>query len=108
FHSLAARYASVLLDATNITGKALKRLYIVGGGSRNALLNRLTADSTGLEVLTGSTESTTVGNFAIQMAAVDGDYADGIGVSASAVANWASILASLPIGPSLVPQPTRV
>jgi rhamnulokinase len=108
FHSLAARYASVLLDATNITGKALKRLYIVGGGSRNALLNRLTADSTGLEVLTGSTESTTVGNFAIQMAALDGDYADGIGVSASAVANWASILASLPIGPSLVPQPTRV
>ena len=36
FHSLADRYAAVLQNATSITGKALKRLYIVGGGSRNA------------------------------------------------------------------------
>ena len=35
FHSLAARYAAVLQDATSITGKTLKRLYIVGGGSKN-------------------------------------------------------------------------
>jgi rhamnulokinase len=106
FHSLADRYAAVLRNATSITGRALKRLYIVGGGSRNALLNRLTARATGLEVLTGSTESTTVGNFAIQIAALDGDYSDRVGVSAGAVAKWASILASLPIGPPPVPGPT--
>jgi hypothetical protein len=41
-HSLAARYAAVLQNAVSITGKALKRLYIVGGGSKNAVLNRLT------------------------------------------------------------------
>jgi rhamnulokinase len=107
FHSLADRYAAVLQNATSITGRSLKRLYVVGGGSRNALLNRLTARATGLEVLTGSTESTTVGNFSIQLAALDGDYSDGVGVSASAVAKWAGVLASLPIGSPIAPQASR-
>ena len=98
FHSLANRYAAVLRDAINITGRAVKRLYVVGGGSRNALLNLLTARATGLEVLTGSTESTTVGNFSVQLAALDGSYADGAGVSASAVTMWADVLAVQPIG----------
>jgi len=99
FHSLAYRYAAVLQDATRITGRGLKRLYVVGGGSRNSMLNRLTAKATGLEVLTGSTESTTVGNFAIQLTALDGNYSDGAGVSASAVAKWASVLAAQTLRP---------
>lgn len=107
FHSLADRYAAVLQNATSITGRVLKRLYVVGGGGRNALLNRLTARATGLEVLTGSTESTTVGNFSIQLAALDGDYSDGVGVSASAVAKWAGVLAPLPIGSPIAPQASR-
>ncbi|HWY02535.1 MAG TPA: FGGY-family carbohydrate kinase [Candidatus Acidoferrum sp.] len=97
FHSLADRYAAVLRDATRITGRDLKRLYVVGGGSRNTLLNRLAAKATELEVLPGSAESTTVGNFAIQLAALGGEYADGVGVSAGAVAKWASVLAAQPI-----------
>jgi len=97
FHSLAARYAAVLQHATGITGKTLKRLYVVGGGSKNVLLNRLTAKATGLEVLTGSTESATVGNFAIQLASLEGNYTNGIGVAANAVAGWASVLAAQPI-----------
>jgi len=97
FHSLAERYAVVLRDASRITGMKIRRLYIVGGGSRNELLTRLTARTTGLEVLTGSTESTTLGNFAIQLAALNGEYLDGIGVSASAVTKWANILAAHPI-----------
>jgi rhamnulokinase len=97
-HSLAARYAAVLQDAASITGKTLKRLYIVGGGSRNAVLNRLTAKATGLQVLTGSAESTTVGNFAIQLAALEGNYTDGSGVTAQAVSEWAGVLAESPIG----------
>jgi rhamnulokinase len=91
-YSLAARYAAVLQDASRITGKTLKRIYIVGGGSKNAVLNRLTAKATGLEVLTGSTESSTVGNFAIQLAALDGNYNPGRGVTAKAVSAWASTL----------------
>jgi rhamnulokinase len=96
-HSLAMRYASVLESLTRITGKRFKRLYIVGGGSRNTLLNRFTGQATGLEVLTGSTESTAIGNFAVQLAALDGHHSPGIGVTATAVAEWARVLAARPI-----------
>ena len=99
FHSLAHRYAAVLQDAASITGRDLKRLYVVGGGSRNSMLNRLTGRATGLEVLAGSSESTTVGNFAIQLTALDGNYSDGVGVAASGVAKWASVLAAHNIRP---------
>jgi rhamnulokinase len=95
-HSLAARYAAVLENATTISGKAFKRLYIVGGGSKNSVLNRLTTRATGLEVLTGCTESATVGNFAIQLAALEGKYTRDVGVAANAVAEWAAILATQP------------
>jgi rhamnulokinase len=87
----------VLQSLTSITGKTLKRLYIVGGGSKNALLNRLTAKATGLEVRMGSTESATVGNFAVQLASLTGNYNNRIGVTADAVAEWASVLAAQPI-----------
>jgi rhamnulokinase len=96
-HSLAARYAAVLQNATSISGKTFKRLYIVGGGSKNNVLNQLTARATGLQVLTGSTESATVGNFAIQLAALEGEYTNNVGVVANAVAEWAAILATHPI-----------
>ncbi|MGH9676884.1 MAG: rhamnulokinase, partial [Candidatus Acidiferrum sp.] len=73
FHSMAARYAEVLGWIGKVTGKKLRRLFIVGGGSRNALLNQLTARRSGLEVIAGSAESTTIGNFAVQMAALEND-----------------------------------
>jgi hypothetical protein len=60
-------------------------------------LNRLTSKATGLEVLTGPTESATVGNFAIQLASLGGDYTKDIGVAANAVTGWASVLAAQPI-----------
>jgi len=70
-HSLASRYAEVLARVKQHTGKDLRRIFIVGGGSQNKLLNRLTAESTGMEVLCGSTESSTLGNFAVQLAALE-------------------------------------
>jgi len=93
FHSMAHRYAEVLGSIAAITGKNLKRLFIVGGGSKNTLLNRLTAERTGLEVVLGSTESTTLGNFAIQMAVLQRMWDDTTGVDASAVGQWAEELA---------------
>ena len=45
---------------------------MVGGASRNEFLNRLTREATGLEVFRGSAESSTVGNFAVQMAVLEG------------------------------------
>jgi len=93
FHSLAARYADVLTSVARITGKKLKRLYVAGGGSRNAYLNRLTAEKTGLEVSCAAVESSTMGNFAIQLASLEGAYDADTGVKADAVARWAGILA---------------
>ena len=92
FHSLAFRYAEVVRDLSRITGKRLKRIYIVGGGSRNTFLNGLTSKATGLEILTGSIESTTIGNFAIQLAVLSGHSSSGTGVSAQAVTKWARTL----------------
>jgi rhamnulokinase len=83
-HSLAARYAEVFRDLTAVTGKTLRRVYIVGGGSRNRLLNRLTQEATGLEVFCGYVESATIGNFALQLAEEKGSKAE--------IAQWARTL----------------
>jgi len=83
-HSLAARYAGVFRDLTEVTGKELRQVYIVGGGSRNKLLNRLTQQATGLTVHCGYVESATIGNFAIQMAAGNPSKAE--------IAKWAGTL----------------
>jgi rhamnulokinase len=68
FHSLAARYAQVLRELAEVTGRQFRTLHVVGGGARNRLLNRLTAEASGLKVQTGHVESSTIGNLAIQMA----------------------------------------
>jgi rhamnulokinase len=70
-HSLAQRYAEVLTRIKVHTGKELARIFIVGGGSQNTFLNRLTAEATGLEVRRGSAESSTIGNFAVQLATLE-------------------------------------
>jgi rhamnulokinase len=91
FQSLAAKYAQVLRDITQISGKTINRLYVVGGGSQNKLLNQLTEKAAGVEVRCGAVESSTVGNFAVQLAVVNGEMS-GAGVNPGAVAKWAGIL----------------
>ena len=71
FHSLAACYAQVLDRVAQLSGKTFSRVFIVGGGNRNLYLNRLTAQATGLEVMRGSQESSTLGNFAVQLARLE-------------------------------------
>ncbi len=97
FHSLAERYAKVLRSIESTAKKKLRRVFIVGGGNQNKLLNRLTRERSGLEVVLGSPESTTIGNFAIQLAALDGEWIPGIGVPAEAVAKWAQRLTSISV-----------
>ncbi len=92
FHSLAARYAKVLDRVALLTGKRLKRLYIVGGASQNTFLNRLTQEATGLVVHRGAPESSTVGNFAVQLATLDGSRDAVTGAYAEPVARWAGLL----------------
>lgn len=91
FHSLAARYAKVLDRVAFLTGKRLKRLFIVGGANQNAFLNRLTQVATKLEVFRGSPESSTVGNFAVQLATLEGSRDAITGAYAEPVARWAGL-----------------
>ncbi|PYY24640.1 MAG: carbohydrate kinase [Acidobacteria bacterium] len=92
FHGLAKRYAEVLKDIAAVTGKKIQKLYIVGGGNRNTLLNRLTAEQTGLEVILGPAESSTIGNFAVQLATLEGGWKSSVGVSSNTVSAWARAL----------------
>ena len=91
-HSLAARYAQVLAELLAVSGKQIRRLYIVGGASRNKFLNRLTANCTGLEIVVGAAESSTIGNLAVQLTAVNGDWSSRVGVSYDHVTSWAKRL----------------
>jgi rhamnulokinase len=60
--SLAIRYKQVLDMLEKLTGRRLEIIHIVGGGSRNKLLNQLTADVTGRRVIAGPAEATAIGN----------------------------------------------
>lgn len=94
FHSLAKRYACVLASVEAVTGKRLRKIFVVGGGSKNSLLNQLTARYSGMDVITGPIEATTIGNFAIQLAALRGETSPGVGVKAEAVARYAEQLSA--------------
>ena len=65
--SLAKKYAEVKTQMERCTNKKINKIYIVGGGSRNQLLNRLTAEFTGCEVVRGEVEATAMGNVLVQM-----------------------------------------
>jgi rhamnulokinase len=67
--SLAFKYRFVLDALETLTGVPLTELQIVGGGSRNRLLNQFTADATGRTVYAGPVEATALGNIAMQMVA---------------------------------------
>jgi rhamnulokinase len=68
--SLALTYAHTLRELENVAGLKIERLHIVGGGSRNLLLNQLTADATGISIITGPVEGTAIGNVLIQALAL--------------------------------------
>ena len=69
FASLASRYADVIRHLESLTHRSFKSITVLGGGSRNSLLNQLTEETTGLPVSVGEAEGSTLGNFAVQLAA---------------------------------------
>ena len=71
FDSLALRYKQVLNDLQTLAPFTISRLHIIGGGSQNRLLNQLTANSTGIPVVTGPTEATAIGNIMMQAKALN-------------------------------------
>jgi rhamnulokinase len=68
--SLALKHAQVVELLGEATGAAPRTLHVVGGGSRNALLCRLTADAAELPVVAGPAEATTIGNLLVQAIAL--------------------------------------
>lgn len=67
--SLATSFASTIRDAGRLTGRVLRDVQMIGGGSRIELLVRLTEQSTGLRVRVGHAEATSVGNVCVQAVA---------------------------------------
>jgi rhamnulokinase len=68
--SLALKYAVVLRQVEAVGGKALQAIHVVGGGSNNALLCQLTANASGLPVLAGPAEASSIGNLIVQAIAL--------------------------------------
>ena len=63
---VALKYRLVLERLEELTNKHLDPIHIIGGGTKNHLLNQLTADSTGRTVITGPVEATAIGNILMQ------------------------------------------
>ena len=66
FESLALRYRQVLDNLRHLSPRPVEVLHVIGGGSRNDLLNQWTANAVGVPVITGPSEATAIGNVMIQ------------------------------------------
>jgi rhamnulokinase len=73
--SLALAYRQVLEGIKTVANRPVSALHIVGGGTQNKLLNQMTANATGLHVVTGPIEATVIGNALVQLITL-GDIAD--------------------------------
>src|ERR1700682_196829 len=70
--SLAFKYRFVLHNLEQLIGRRIAQIRVIGGGSKNRMLNQMTADATGRKVLAGPAEATALGNVAVQILATGG------------------------------------
>lgn len=78
YDSLAARYAVVFSMLKELSPFEIEALHIVGGGSRNSFLNRLTAKACGVKVIAGPAEGTALGNVMVQAGLTRNDIGSSI------------------------------
>jgi sugar (pentulose or hexulose) kinase len=64
--SLALAYRRALIAVQSLSGHHADVVHVVGGGSRNEVLCQLTADASGLPVIAGPAEATSIGNLLVQ------------------------------------------
>jgi len=69
--SLALKYRLMLRNLAQLCCNRIDQIRVIGGGSKNRLLNQFTADATGRRVLAGPAEATALGNIAIQILATN-------------------------------------
>ena len=67
YRSLALSYRDAIRELQHNTGRQYESIYIVGGGAKNAFLNRLTEEASGKTVIALPLEATAIGNLKIQM-----------------------------------------
>lgn len=70
YESLALKYRFALGQLSEATGKRFSALHVLGGGTKDGLLCRMTADCSGLPVLAGPVEATALGNIVLQLIAL--------------------------------------
>lgn len=73
--SLALCYRYTVENLARLTGKRPTAINIVGGGTQNKLLSQITADVSGIPVVTGPVEATAIGNILSQLIS-DGQASD--------------------------------
>ena len=66
FDSLALRYKQIFKNLQNLAPFPIEQLHIIGGGSKNDLLDQFTSNALGVPVIAGPTEATTIGNIMMQ------------------------------------------
>jgi len=98
--SLSLKYRSTLEALEMLTGRQLKTIRILGGGSQNKLLSQLTADVCRRVVAAGPVEASALGNVLVQAVATGclgsvGEGRDSIGLSADLVTYEPRAIASL-------------
>ncbi len=67
YRSLALCYGNAIEELQRNTGKTYDCIYIVGGGAKNAFLNRLTEETSGKTVIALPIEATAIGNLKSQI-----------------------------------------
>ncbi|MDR3573808.1 MAG: rhamnulokinase [Anaerolineaceae bacterium] len=68
--SIALKYRLVLEQLETVLGYHLNPIHIIGGGTKNNLLNQFAADATGRTIVTGPVEATAIGNIIVQATAL--------------------------------------
>ncbi|MGI6668184.1 MAG: rhamnulokinase [Acetivibrionales bacterium] len=68
--SLALKYRMAVESLEEIVGYKIPVLHVVGGGSKNKMLNQFTANATARPVITGPAEATAIGNLIVQLMAL--------------------------------------
>lgn len=68
--SLALFYRRTLREIERTTGRKIEKLYVVGGGTKNTLLNHFTANALQIPLLIGPSEATSMGNILVQALAL--------------------------------------
>lgn len=105
FESLALKYRAVLDLFREVAEQPIGQLHVIGGGSRNALLNQFTASAINLPVVAGPVECTALGN--ILMQARSAGYVDSLDSLRAIVGKNVETTRYEPVDPALWDEPAR-